>query len=126
MRKLTAHLVEGIETSTNKRSIVVMDEPEFGSNNLYDVEGPPDANQVVAFHHLIKFQKGTIPEHGNNGVTIEELLAICADRLEGFQSGEAACKENKHAIDNIETALAWLHNRTRAREAAGTEGTDQP
>jgi hypothetical protein len=60
---------------------------------------------------------------GVNGITNEVLLAIVADRLRGFQSSPYACQENAEALECTEAALRRLHDRTRAREARGVEGT---
>jgi len=70
----------------------------------------------------IHFQNGTIPEVGVNGVTIETLLAICEDRLAGFQAGPYPCRENALALTAIQEAINWLWRRTLDREKAGTEG----
>lgn len=80
------------------------------------IDQTPDVLKIV-------FQHGPIPTVGVNGLSIESLLAICADRLECFQSGEFACRENALAITKIEESLHWLHARTRDRVARGVEGS---
>lgn len=72
----------------------------------------------------IEFQHGPIQEVGKNGVTNEALIAVVIDRLEGFQSGAFACRENALALTKLQEALHWLEHRTRAREARGVEGTN--
>lgn len=62
--------------------------------------------------YTIGFQNGN-PAQGWNGVTIETLLAVCADRLEGFQAGPYACAENAGALTSIKAALDSLHSRSR-------------
>ena len=71
----------------------------------------------------VDFQNGTIPEHGVNGVTLENLLDICLHRLQGFQATEFSCVENAEAIHGISFALRSLSNRTARRVAIGIEGT---
>jgi hypothetical protein len=71
----------------------------------------------------ILFQNGPIPEKGTNGVTHEALLAILVDRMQGFQKGQYACRENAIALTHLEEALMWLQKRTRERVARGVEGT---
>lgn len=71
----------------------------------------------------IDFQRGTIPEAGVNGLTNEALLAIVSHRLEFFQKGAFACRENALALTKIQEAGHWLEHRTKARQARGVEGT---
>lgn len=71
----------------------------------------------------IVFQNGPIAEAGVNGVTHEALLAIVADRLNGFQSGHYTCKENGLALKLLSEAIGWLHIRTTKRMERGVEGT---
>lgn len=73
----------------------------------------------------VKFQKGPIKENGINGVSNEDLLAIVQTRLEYFQKGEFACRENQIAITKIEEALLWLTKRTIERTLRGVEGTSK-
>lgn len=65
----------------------------------------------------VRFQHGQSPAQGVNGVTIEALLAICADRLAVFQDGPLACVENAHALAFVSGAIEELHNRTRSLAA---------
>lgn len=73
----------------------------------------------------INFQKGPIGENGVNGIFIEDLLDICRHRLQCFQSGEFACRENALAMTKIEEALHWLNHRTADRQLRGVEGTSK-
>ena len=73
----------------------------------------------------IQFQKGAVCEAGVNGCHQEDLLAIVIHRLQGFQSGEFACRENAIALTKIEEAMHWLNHRTAARQQRGVEGTSQ-
>lgn len=108
------------DMSHNTLAICAIDEPTHGgANHHYDIMSQSGSVADV------KFQKGPIIEHGVNGVTIEALLAICADRLHAFQTSEYACAENESALAHIESALDCLHVRTRARRLRGVEGTSQ-
>lgn len=71
--------------------------------------------------YSIKFQDGLLKD-GRNGLTIEEALQSCVDRLQEYQS-KVPCRENAVAITHIETAVLWLEKRTKDREARGVEGT---
>ena len=73
----------------------------------------------------ILFQHGGVPENGINGVTIEALLAICADRLSAFQKGPYPHEQNERALGNINAALHALHERTRERHRRGVEGKEK-
>lgn len=95
---------------------------QSGNCHLYAVVDARDESTV----HMIDFQKGPVCEAGLNGVTMEALLAIVAHRLQGFQKGEMACRENALALTKIEEALHWLQTRTRRRLAAGEQGRGKP
>lgn len=134
MRELTGHKVNGCNDALK---ISVLDEPGAGgANHLYQIsgintrtnkscpfntgQGLPTDNATVVF---LLFQNGPIPEVGTNGVTHEALLAIVIDRLESFQDGPFACRENDAALTFLESAMMWLKKRTEARLARGVEGT---
>jgi hypothetical protein len=72
---------------------------------------------------VISFQRGPIREFGVNGVQNEDLIAICIDRLQHFQKGPYACRENAIALTKLEEASMWLEKRTNDRKARGVEGT---
>lgn len=114
--------------------IEVLDGPgDGGANHRYDITGFDTENNPSASagsfgkcsfsRAVILFQNGPIKEKGVNGVTNEVLLAIVADRLEGFQRGRFACDENAAALTAVQSALAILASRTSRRVSAGVEGT---
>ena len=70
----------------------------------------------------INFQHGPVKEYGINGVTMEYLLVIIADRLKAFQNSKFACGENEQALMNVNDALDILNHRTRKRIERGVEG----
>lgn len=118
MRELTAH--KSNVCNDNLR-IMVLDEPGHGGAcHKYgvDILGNPSCSGPI-----ISFQNGPIKEVGTNGVTHEALLAILIDRLQSFQKGSYACRENALALTKLEEAMHWLHHRTLARLARGVEGT---
>lgn len=115
MRTINTHKVN---PANDKLELTVLDEPGAGgANHEYQVRLPSG----LVTH--ISFQNGPIAEAGVNGVTQEVLLAIVADRLQAFQAGPFACRENALALTKIEEAQHWLHSRTLARMARGVEGT---
>ena len=101
-----------------------IDEPGAGSAcHEYKVTSAlGDQNPPYAVVH---FQNGPVKEVGQKGCFQEDLIAICIDRLQSFQKGNFACRENALAITKLEEALLWLRKRTMDREARGVEGTSQ-
>ena len=131
MRELTSHKVN---PANDVLKIEVLDEPgSGGASHLYSITGfNTSSNASCPFiarhgspaeHATVLFQNGPIAEVGTNGVTHEALLAILIDRLEAFQAGPYACRENTLALTKLQEAQHWLHHRTRARMARGVEGT---
>lgn len=123
MRELTRHRVNDCDASLR---IEVLDEPgSGGANHQYCISFPVSVGNTNVGHsvYAVDFQKGPIAEVGTNGVTHEALLAIIIDRLEAFQKGPYACRENALALTKIEEAMHWLHHRTNKRLARGVEGT---
>jgi len=47
------------------------------------------------------------------------------DRLQAWQQGDYACRENALALTHIEQGLMWLQERTRERLERGVEGTEE-
>jgi hypothetical protein len=117
--------------------ITVHDEPGHGNAchkykvwpkelDTFDVcSDPKRGSRLVRACLDIQFQDGPIIECGVNGISNEALLAIVADRLQGFQSGKYACEENANALQAVESALDWMKRRTAKRIERGVEGTHQ-
>jgi hypothetical protein len=105
--------------------VLCMDEPgQGGACHEYGISPAEGSQDTPAgeFGH-VRFQNGPIKEHGVNGCHQEDLLAIVIDRLQHFQRGPYACRENALALTKIEEALHWLNHRTNQRIARGIEGT---
>ena len=133
VREITAHKVNDCNEALR---IEVLDEPGAGgANHLYKITGFNSdtnvsdpwkaAHGAPAVHSHVLFQNGPIKEVGTNGVTHEALLAILIDRLQSFQAGPYACRENAIALTKLEEAQHWLQHRTQARVARGVEGTHE-
>ena len=108
----------------------VMDEPgDGGACHRYHVSRksnyPQDACLGENRFCSIKFQKGPVKENGVNGCFQEDLIAIVIDRLQCFQAGDFACRENALALTKLEEALHWLNHRTNDRQARGVEGKSE-
>lgn len=129
MGKITSHMVN---PANDVLEITRRDEPGAGGAyhcykiTGYDASRNPSLDAFDDQHGtatFILFQNGPINEVGVNGITQEVLLAICIDRLEHFQSGPFACRENALALTKLQEAQMWLQKRTRDRMARGVEGT---
>lgn len=130
MTPLYTHLA--CNPATDDELFVVREgEPNIGSGAHnryticnYDAAENPLYEDGDASDLVILFQNGPVGPEGTkrNGVTIEALLAVCADRLMGFQNGPQACEQNARALAGIESALWALHERTRDRKRRGVLG----
>lgn len=72
----------------------------------------------------VHFQQGPVKEAGLNGIQHEDLIVMVITRLQQFQSGQFATRENACAITKLEEALMWMNKRTQDREARNVEGRD--
>ena len=105
------------------------------NNNLNDVfyeneEGPGGGRHLYSVKRDdkvicdLQFQKG--PRNDENsipGVLETDLLEIVRSRLQFFQKGEYATRENACALTHIEEALMWLNKRVEDRAERGVLGT---
>lgn len=122
-----------VNPANDQLEIEVQDEPGHGGAchryviGPYDTRTNPSAEEdmKVLMRSVVLFQNGPINEVGVNGVTHEALLAILIHRMEGFQSGPYACRENALALTKLQEAQMWLQKRTRDRMARGVEGTHE-
>jgi len=116
-----------VEVGSKKYTqVVCLDEPGAGGAcHEYEVRAVPLPGSFgdTDVFARVSFQNGPIKENGVNGCHQEDLLAIVVDRLQCFQKGEFACRENAMALTKIEEALMWLRKRTQDRIDRGVEGT---
>lgn len=122
-------MMKTVEIGTrNFSQVVVADGPGHGNacHKYYIGRAVSSAalNPAGEFGH-IRFQNGPVKEFGVNGCHQEDLLAIVIHRLQSFQAGKFACRENALALVKLEEAMLWLNHRTSARTARGVEGTNQ-
>lgn len=104
-------------------------------NNVYVVDDPHPVNkghheyvishpQVATLNTQIKFQNGPRREPDSiTGVLDTDLLEIVRHRLQSFQEGPYATRENAIALTHIEEALMWMNKRVEdriEREVLGT------
>lgn len=64
-------------------------------------------------------------EGSTPGVLEGDLLEIVRHRLQCFQKGEFATRENACALTHIEEALMWLNKRKEDRKARNVLGTNK-
>lgn len=75
-------------------------------------------------HHGITFQNGARKVNGStNGIIDSDLLEIARHRLQCFQNGEYATRENAIALTHIEEALLWMNKRVEDRIERNVLGT---
>lgn len=132
---------KGTSPASDELSIHAVDEQgQSGANHLYKISSDkldllknPSSSSIKSTEEenegpingvYILFQNGPIKEADVNGVTEQSLLAIVIDRLQSFQKGPFACRENALAVTKLEEAMHWLGARTRDRIARGVEGTN--
>lgn len=104
-------------------------------NDVYvdDVAGPGNgrhrysistANEPSEILLNVQFQEGARNEAGSKpGVLDADLLEIVRNRLQHFQKGEYATRENACALTHIEEALMWMAKRSDDRAERGVLGT---
>jgi hypothetical protein len=85
------------------------------------ISEPDKDNQIVG---TIQFQEGPRNVAGSKpGMTEAALLAVLIDRLQGFQAGPYACRENAIQLTKLEEVLHWTKARADARAKRGVLGT---
>ena len=111
-----------IQKRNNLNEVFVVDAPHSISNghHLYAIK--PNSLESI----LIPFQKGARGEEGSTqGVLDTDLLEIVRHRLDSFQRGQYATRENALALTAVETALMWLTKRAEDRYETGKLGTNK-
>jgi hypothetical protein len=118
MRKVVAHLDEA-DKASSAMEIVAHGKPgPSGANNVYAIHGfspknnPSYTASTAGVGMTIYFQNGPVSQKGPNGTTMEALLAVVADRLNGFQNGTFPCEENAEALEHLNKAIAALQRRS--------------
>lgn len=120
--------MRAVKIGTEKYTrIECIDEPgSGGACHKYRVtEARISGHGLGADFAFINFQNGPVKESGVNGCYQEDLIAIVIDRLQDFQSGDYACRENALALTKLEEAMHWLGHRTADRMNRGVEGTSE-
>lgn len=118
--------LDTIQKNNKLNNVYAADEKgNGGANHTYLIfcgESDPEIEHVA----LLQFQNG--PRNENNcvhGILDTDLLEIVRDRLQGFQQGEYATRENAIALTHIEEALLWLNKRVEDRAARNILGISE-
>lgn len=100
------------------------DKGNGGAYHTYEVT--PIVNNDCEPIAIIQFQNGARNMAGSvKGVLDVDLLEICRHRLQCFQKGEFATRENAIALTHIEEALLWMNKRVEDRVERKVLGTDE-
>ena len=111
-----------IQKRKNLNSVLRIGDPgPGGAYHDYVIEDAEDTNLE---NGMVKFQRGPRNEHDSrDGVLDADLLEIVRDRLQHFQRGEYATRENACALTHIEEALMWMNKRVEDRIERNVLGT---
>ena len=98
-----------------------------GANHIYDIYKHCDDELITASEHILRvqFQNGArnLPD-SIHGVLDVDLLEIVRHRLQCFQKGDFATRENAIALTHIEEALLWMNMRIENRIERNVLGTN--
>lgn len=93
-----------------------------GAYHNYNIVG--EINKGEGFSKLIVFQNGARnSDESIHGILDTDLLEIVRHRLQCFQEGEFATRENEIALTHIEEALLWMNKRVEDRIERNVLGT---
>lgn len=73
---------------------------------------------------VVKFQNGS-PVVGQNGLTLEAVIAITIDRLEQYNQGDFKCNHNDLALEHLKAAKLALELRITERKERGVYDTQK-
>lgn len=110
-----------IQKRENLNTVFATDEKgNGGANHRYVIN-----LQQVGEEVPIQFQNGArkIPD-SEHGIIDTDLLEIVRHRLQCFQQGEFATRENAIALTHIEEALMWMNRRVEDRIERNVLGTN--
>ena len=110
-----------VQRNNNLNEVFVNDVAGAGNGrHLYTIS---NAETKIAMLD-IQFQEGARKEKDSKlGVLDSDLLEIVRHRLQCFQKGDYATRENALALTHIEEALMWMSKRADDRAERGVLGT---
>lgn len=90
------------------------------NNNHYDARG---VTSRLFMDTEVKLQNGSPTVNGENGLTMEALIAITIDALTGRNQGNFKCIHNDLALEHLTAAKAALDQRVKDRQERGVFDT---
>lgn len=108
----------------NERLTIITDQQDpdnGGAAHVYRVSldgGAPVAE--IQFQHGPRHDPASVP-----GITEAVLYAILIDRLNGFQAGPFACRENAIQLTKLQECLFWTTARADDRAFRGVLGKNE-
>ena len=81
-----------------ERAVSAKPDLVFLTGDFLTMESQSDPRLLGAALATVLFQDGPVAEVGVNGCHNEDLIAIVIDRLQHFQRGDFACRENALAL----------------------------
>ena len=96
-----------------------------GANHFYEIVAIVEKDAPSYIVGQIQFQNGArkLPD-SLHGVLDTDLLEIVRHRLQAFQKGDFATRENAIALTHIEEALLWMNKRVEDRIERNVLGTN--
>jgi hypothetical protein len=92
-----------------------------GAHHQYSISTQDEPSTVLA---VFSFQCGPRKDPNSlHGVIDSDLLEIVRHRLQCFQAGEFATRENAIALTHVEEALMWMNRRVEDRIERNVLGT---
>ena len=113
-----------IQKREKLNTILVMDDKGCGgANHEYRIVDITNSDQVYGD---VVFQNGARKlEDSTHGIIDTDLLEIVRHRLQSFQAGPFASRENAVALTHIEEALMWMNRRVEDRIERNVLGLNQ-
>lgn len=112
-----------IQKRENLNEVFVADEKgNGGANHKYAIVINNEENTDINY---IQFQDGARKlEDSKHGIIDTDLLEIVRHRLQCFQEGPFATRDNAIALTHIEEALMWMNRRVEDRIERQVLGTN--
>lgn len=115
-----------IQRNNNLNEIYVQDVAGPGNGRhkymIVKAGGSPKVQEDVL--QILEYQCGPRKDENSiHGILDQDLLEIVRHRLQCFQKGDYATRENALALTHIEEALMWMAKRANDRAERGVLGT---
>lgn len=119
-------LLSTIQKREKLNNVFVCDEKgPGGAYHNYLIAGGERGTGEYEVHVPVNFQKGPRKdENSKHGILDTDLLEIVRHRLQCFQQGDFATRENAIALTHIEEALLWMNKRVEDRIERNVLGTN--